>query len=128
VETRNLLFHTHPDQLWGLLSLLYNGYCGSTHWDKADLYHYYPLCLHGMLFADLYPFNPYSSRSDTPGIKMLIVKSRLNNQQKMDCEGNPPLDFQGTEETSEQINNETVEMRWQRKFGMEDTSSLTQLI
>ena len=59
---------------------------------------------------------------------MLIVKSRLNNQQKMDCEGNPPLDFQGTEETSEQINNETVEMRWQRKFGMEDTSSLTQLI
>jgi hypothetical protein len=35
-----------------------------------------------MLFADLYFFNPYSSGSDTPGIKMLIGKSRLNNQQK----------------------------------------------
>jgi hypothetical protein len=64
-----------------------------------------------MLFADLYPFNPCSSRSDTSGIKMLIVKSKLNNQQKTDYEGNPPLHFQGTEETSEQINNETVEMR-----------------
>jgi len=42
---------------------------------------------------------------------MLIVKSKLNNQQKTDYEGNPPLHFQGTEETSEQINNETVEMR-----------------
>jgi len=94
VEARNLLFHTHPGQLWGLLSLLYNGYCGSSPWNKAavgwkwpatshtqlalrlkwaELYHYSPLCLHGMLFADLYPFNPYSSRSDTSGIKMLIV-------------------------------------------------------
>jgi len=35
VEARNLLFHTHPDQLCGLLSLLYNGYCGSSPWDKA---------------------------------------------------------------------------------------------
>jgi len=69
-----------------------------------------------MLFADLYPFNPYSSGSDTSGIKMLIVKLRLNTQQKMDCEGNPPIDFQGTEETSQQINNETVEMRWQQIF------------
>jgi hypothetical protein len=92
------------------------------------LYHYSPLCLHGTLFANFYPFNPYTSGSDTSGIKMLIVKSRLNNQQKMDCEGNPPFDFQGTEETSEQINNETVEMMWQRNFGMEDTVSLTQLI
>jgi hypothetical protein len=58
-----------------------------------------------MLFADLHPFNPYSSGSDTSGIKMLIVKSRLNKQQKTDCEGKPPLDFQGTEETFEQINN-----------------------
>jgi hypothetical protein len=80
-----------------------------------------------MLFANLYPSNPYSLGSDTSGIKMLI-KSSLNNQQKMDCEGNPPLDFQGTEETSEQINNETVEMRWQRNFGMEDTVILTLLI
>jgi len=46
----------------------------------------------------------------------------------MDCEGNRPLYFQGTEETSEQINNETVEMRWQHNFGMEGNVSLTQLI
>lgn len=81
-----------------------------------------------MLFADLYPFNPYSSGSDTSGIKMLTVKLRLNNQQKTDCEENRPLDFQGTDETSEQINNETVEIRWQRNFGMEDTVILTLLI
>jgi len=59
---------------------------------------------------------------------MLTVKSRLNNQQKTDCEGNHPLDFQGTEETSEQINNETAEIRWQHNFGMEDTVILTLLI
>ena len=33
---------------------------------------------------------------------MLTVKLRLNNQQRMDCEGNPPLDFQGIQQTSEQ--------------------------
>jgi hypothetical protein len=45
----------------------------------------------------------------------------------MDYEGNPPLDFQGTEQTHEHINNETVEMRWQHNFGVEDIVSLTQL-
>jgi hypothetical protein len=31
----------------------------------------------------------------------------------MDYGGNTPSHFQGSEETSEKINNETVEMEWQ---------------
>jgi hypothetical protein len=39
----------------------------------------------------------------------------------MDCGGNPPSDFQDTEKTSPQINNEIVEMGWQLNTESENT-------